>query len=129
MQVGQGWLFWWLRGSVLIAGLVAGCASTKPTVENRLMADKGANTRHTGVVENYVLACPDVVEVFIGREPGVLAVIDTDGRVDLGNLGKPRLEGLSPPQAARQLATQLRLPRDQVRLRVAAFKSQHLLLF
>jgi protein involved in polysaccharide export with SLBB domain len=129
MKPRQGWCSWCLRGSALFAVLVAGCVSTHSAVEQNLMGDRDANTRHAGVLENYVLACPDVVEVRLGQQPAVVAAIGPDGRVNLGALGRPRVEGLTPPQAARQLAVQERLPRDQVRVRVAEFRSQHLLLF
>ncbi len=129
MKPGQGRLAWWLRWSVLLTGLMAGCAGLRPGVEEKLMADKGANNRSEGVLENYTLACPDVLEVTLGPQPAVVAALAPDGRVDLGALGQPRLEGLTPPQAARRLAEQLRLAPGQVQVRIAEFRSQHLFLF
>lgn len=130
MKPGQGRLAWWLRWSVLLTGLMAGCAGLRPGVEEKLMADKGANNRSEGVLENYTLACPDVLEVTLGPQPAVVAALAPDGRVDLGALGQPRLEGLTPPQAARRLAEQASgLAPGQVQVRIAEFRSQHLFLF
>lgn len=129
MKAGKGRFSWWLRWSVLLTGLLSGCAGTWPSVDKNLMADKDFNKRNAGVLENYTLACPDVVAVTVARQPAVTAAIGPDGRIDLGPLGKPRVEGLTPPQAAGQLATQLRLPKDQVQVRVVEFKSQYLILF
>src|SRR5213080_3212885 len=69
MKPGQGWLSWGLRSLALVACLVAGCASARPGVDRNLMADKDHNSRHEGVLENYTLGCPDVVEVTLGQQP------------------------------------------------------------
>ena len=114
---------------MVLTGLMAGCAGMQSSMEKNLMADKGFNNRNEGVLENYPIACPDIVEVAIGQQPGAVAPIGPDGCVSLGSLGQPRIQGLTPGQAARQIAAQLRLPREQVRVRVVEFKSQYLFLF
>ena len=129
MKPGQGWLTWWLRCSVVLTSSLVGCAGLRPGMDKNLMADKGVNNRNVGVLENYTFACPDVVEITIARQPHFVAAIGPDGCVNLGNLGQPRIEGQTPAQAARQIASHLHLPRDQVQVRVAEFRSQYLFLF
>ncbi len=116
---------------LLAVASLPGCSPTRATVEQNLMTDKLPRTGKVGVVENYVVAWPDVLEVLVrGQfEPGLVCPIGLDGRADLGSLGQLRFEGQTPPEIAQVLAEQLALPRDQVQVRVREYKSQHVFLF
>src|SRR5437870_6385804 len=99
----------------LSLGLLVGCAAGPPRFDQALMADKGALARNQGVEQAYHVFCPDVLEISIDshNEPtggnrenrgmalvsvpscAILAsgqyVIDADGRIDLGRLGRLRV--------------------------------------
>jgi protein involved in polysaccharide export with SLBB domain len=93
------------------------------------MADRGLNDG--GALEAYLVGCPDVLEVAVAGRPdlGCRAPVAVDGCVDLGALGRPRVEGRTPPAIARELAGPAGVPADRVVLRVAAYNSQQVFLF
>jgi protein involved in polysaccharide export with SLBB domain len=119
------------------------------------MADKGAVARNQGVEQAYHVFCPDVLEITVDspREPiegkgnrqlalasvpavsssSILAsgqyVIDADGRIDLGRLGKLRVEGRSVMQIADLLVAESSLHSDQIHVRVAQYNSQQIYLY
>src|SRR5438270_12627408 len=76
----------------------AGCATSKPHVDKSLMTEHGSAVRNAGVTEHYLIGCPDVLEVTVAGRPdlAVRAAVGTDGCVELGALGKPRVEGHTP---------------------------------
>jgi protein involved in polysaccharide export with SLBB domain len=111
--------------------LLAGCTHSRQAVSQQLLADKDKTGRRAGVAESYVVACPDVLEVTVTGRPDLTrrAAIRADGRVDLGPLGQPRVEGRPPPRVAQVIEEQAGLPTGQVRVAVAAYNSQQIYLF
>src|SRR5947209_7912341 len=105
--------------------LLTGCASSKPHVDKSLMADRGAPARNEGVAEQYLIGCPDVLDVTVVGRPELSGrrTVAPNGRIDLGELGKPRVEGHTGPEVVRLLADRLRLPPEYVDVRVSAFRS------
>jgi protein involved in polysaccharide export with SLBB domain len=100
-------------------------------VDKSLMAERGAAERNEGVAERYRIGCPDVLEVTVVGRPELSGRfrVRPDGRADLGELGKPRVEGRTVLEVARQVAEALALPEEYVDVRVAEFRSQCLYLF
>lgn len=112
--------------------LLSGCALTRPPVDQALLADGGRAAREAGVAENYLVECPDVLEVAIERRPQLPAgqrTIGPDGCIDLGSLGKLRVEGHTLPQVASIIAASARVPTSWVRVEVAEFNSQQIFIF
>jgi protein involved in polysaccharide export with SLBB domain len=95
------------------------------------MADRGAPERNEGVAEKYTIGCPDTLDITVAGRPELNrhGTVGPDGRIDLGELGKPRVEGHTGPEVVRLLADKLRLPPEYVDVRVAAFDSECLYLF
>jgi protein involved in polysaccharide export with SLBB domain len=119
-----------LPALVLLASLT-GCAMTGPRLDQALLADRGATERNQGVATAYRVGCPDVLEVTAQDRPELsgLYAVTADGRIDLGEVGQVRVEGLTLPEAARRVAGEAELPPARVWLRVAAYNSQKVYLF
>ena len=78
----------------------------------------------------YRVACPDVVELVTPRpELSGPREIQPDGRIDLGEYGNLRIEGKTPPEIAALIAEETGETPHAVEVRVAEFRSQHVLLF
>jgi polysaccharide biosynthesis/export protein len=119
-----------LPALVLLASLT-GCALTGPPLDQALLADRGAVERNQGVEAAYRIGCPDVLELTAQDRPELsgLYAVTADGRIDLGEVGQLRVEGLTLPQAARRVALEAELPPARTWLRVAAYNSQQVYVF
>ena len=95
------------------------------------MADKFTTTRNEGVVEHYLISCPDVIEFAVAGRPHFSGkfTVGLDGRINLGEYGKPRVEGHTIPDLTQLIAELTGTRPEDVRIRVADFNSQHLFLF
>ena len=113
---------------LLILLVLAGCAPTRSEVDQRLRADRGPGA---GAADNYLVGCPDVLEVTVAGLPDLdcRGPVGVDGCVDLGPLGRPRVEGRTVPAIARLVADRARVPPDRVVVQVAEFRSQQVYLF
>jgi protein involved in polysaccharide export with SLBB domain len=112
-------------------GLSAGCVTQRASIEQNLMNDKHSASRNQGVAELYRAACPDVLQIKIaGREDWNQShAIGPDGRIDLGNYGRPRVEGRTPAEIGRIVAEEVGIEPGQVQVRVAQFRSEQVYLF
>lgn len=119
----------WLPRLCLLVCL--GCASNRAGVERSLKVDRYPSPNGEDMSAHYRLACPDVLEIRVSARPQFDAdyIIGPDGCIDLGDYGALRVEGQTPLQAARKIAEELGVPPDQIRARVAQFKSRRLFLF
>jgi protein involved in polysaccharide export with SLBB domain len=95
------------------------------------MADRGQTERGTGVADNYRVCCPDVIEITVVGRPDLTVrdAIGPDGRVDLGSLGHPRVEGRTPAEVARIVGEESGSPTGQVSARVIEYNSQEIYVF
>jgi protein involved in polysaccharide export with SLBB domain len=111
--------------------LLAGCAQTRPHVDQAVKADRGGPARNEGVAEQYVIRCPDVLEVAAADYPDLppRATVGADGRLDRDDLGRARVEGETAAEAARAVAAALGVPPAAVRARVVEYNSQQVYLF
>ncbi len=110
---------------------LTGCLSAPRHVDKSLMAERGATIRNDGVAEHYLIGCPDILEVTVASRPDLSCrcKVRPDGCVDLGSLGRLRLEGRTAPAATAALAEALDLPPEYVDVRVAEFRSACVYLF
>jgi len=120
----------WCRLGLLLT-LLGGCAHTRPHVDQAVKADRGGAARNEGVGEQYVIRCPDVLEITVADRPDLppRAAVGPDGRLDRDDLGRPRLEGQTAAEAAKAVAAALAVPPTAVRVRVVEFNSQQVYLF
>jgi protein involved in polysaccharide export with SLBB domain len=115
----------------LALGILSGCASSRPQMNKNLMADRGGAMRNLGVAERYTVGSPDVLEITVPGYPDLAGprLIAPDGRIDLGRLGKLRVEGYSVGEIRRAVADRLRVPAELVDVQVAVYQSQVVYLF
>jgi polysaccharide biosynthesis/export protein len=106
--------------------LSAGCLSARPRIEAALQ--QPPDTR--SCAQEYRLACPDLLRVEVRDRPDWSGEfpVGADGRVDLGPLGRHRVEGLTAAEAARQVADRAGLGPDRVSLEVLQHRSRRLFL-
>jgi polysaccharide export outer membrane protein len=79
--------------------------------------------------EQYPVSCPDTLEVVISGQNRIRQKISADGRLDLGALGRVRVEGLTQPQIEQRVAALAGASPAAVRVRVAAYDSQEVFIF
>lgn len=135
MKTGKRWSSWKFVGTVPFWALpvllaTPGCAKDRIAVERNLMLQHRADGGQ-GVAQAYRLGCPDVVILEIDQRPEFAGryEIGSDGRINLGDYGKPRLEGRTLPEAITLIAGETGTAPERVRIQVAEFKSQHVVLF
>jgi protein involved in polysaccharide export with SLBB domain len=99
-------------------------------MDQRLLADAGGPDRNRGVTGQYLIGCPDVVEVKLHGRPDHdgLKPVGPDGRIEMGAAGRVRVEGLTATEAAHQLADELGLAPERVAVRIADYRSQQVYL-
>jgi protein involved in polysaccharide export with SLBB domain len=119
----------WCRLGVALC-LLAGCAGTRPHVDQAVKADRGGPARNEGVAQQYLVRCPDVLEITVDGQPDLSgrAAVTADGRVDREELGRPRVERLTADEAAAVVAGGVGAPRESVHVRVAEYNSQQIYL-
>jgi protein involved in polysaccharide export with SLBB domain len=132
MKTGKRWSCWKTRAAALLVVLplllhAPGCAKDRADIEKNLMAQQSV-LRHEGVLENYRVGCPDVVSLAIPLRPELAGKfeIGVDGRIDLGDYGKVRIEGKTTSEIATIIAAETGA---SVNASVSEFRSQHVLLF
>jgi protein involved in polysaccharide export with SLBB domain len=110
----------------------SGCVVFHPPVDEALNGPGLPATSAAQVACTYRLSCPDTVEVTIdGRSPAVASRnrIGPDGRIDLGALGRPRVEGETVAEAAATVGRLAGVPADRVLVQVADYESQKVYVF
>jgi len=120
----------WCRLGVVLC-LLGGCAHSRPHMDQAVKADQGGPLRNQGVAEQYLVRCPDVLEIEIAGRPesnGRVA-IGPDGRLDRDDLRAPRVEGLTSTEVAQTLAKALSVPPESIHVHVAEYNSQQIYLF
>src|SRR2546425_368949 len=110
MKTGKRWSPWQARSAALLMALpmllhAPGCVQDRASVEKNLMAQQ-SEERNRGVAERYRVGCPDVIELDISQRPEFTGrhAISADGRIDLGDYGKLRVEGRTTPEIAKVVA-------------------------
>src|SRR5262249_41452913 len=117
MKPGERWSTW--RAGLLLAlllGAGSGWATDRAHVPKNLMADQATTQRNEGVSEHYQAACPDVLEVKIPGRPELSRryTVQVDGRIDLGDYGRLRVEGQPLQEIARLLAAETGSEPEQI---------------
>src|SRR5437660_3180025 len=99
MKPAQGWSSWKTHCCLVLA-LAAGCTPARPHVREAILADKGSPMRNEGVADNYLVGCPDVLEITVQSQPDLSGrkTIGIDGRIAMGNLGQLRVEKRTVPE-------------------------------
>src|SRR5262245_22934646 len=127
MKTGKRWSSWQLFSGPLLALpmllTVFGCAKDRMVVENLRMQSPFLDD---AVVRSYRVGCPDVIEMKINTRPEFdgLYEIASDGRINMGDYGKPRIEGRTLAEVAKIIADETGVFGLSVQVRVSEFRSQ-----
>jgi protein involved in polysaccharide export with SLBB domain len=83
------------------------------------------------VTEIYTVACPDVISIEFRERPGwnVQVAVEPDGEIELGRIGRVRVEGLPIPEIGPRIAERAGLAPSSVQARVASYRSRQLYLY
>jgi polysaccharide biosynthesis/export protein len=130
MKTGKRWSTWKFAIAACLALLcVSGCAMDRALVEKNLRAQ--TPYLDDAVLRTYRVACPDIVEMQIQTRPEFNGYyeIASDGRINLGDYGCPRIEGRTLAEVAKIIAEETGVVPLSVRVRVSEYKSQHIILF
>ncbi len=124
----------WFRCFSLLApalGLVVGCASGPKCLDKALLANRDPSAHGSKLSGQYVIHCPDVLEVSIHRHPewSGLRPVGADGRISLTDHASLRVEGQTTMQTAKTLQQLAVVPPNEVTVRVAEYRSQEIYLF
>lgn len=112
--------------------LLTGCMSSRPHVDEALLQHGKSRSNPNEVAQQYRVGCPDVLEISIDNSEdwrGLKIPIEVDGRIDLGPLGRPRVEGKTSAEVAQFIAGLGRVPPYEVHVRVADYRSQKVYIF
>jgi hypothetical protein len=117
----------WL-GLLLIQA--TGCTNQRPWVDRALMAQPTPPDARNSMAAEYLVGCPDLLEIKIAGRPELSGSQEVagDGRISATNGERVRVEGLSTSDVARRLAGASRLSPDQIAVRVAEYRSQKIYL-
>ncbi len=110
--------------------LCSGCAAKRANVEKHLMESRTPRP-HVVPCEAYRFGCQDVLNIQLAHHPqwNTQVTVGVDGRVTLPSGHRPRIEYATPREAAEVIAASLKCPAENVHIRVAEYKSQHVYLF
>jgi protein involved in polysaccharide export with SLBB domain len=106
-------------------------AQQRADIEKGLLSDRDLAERLKSVESHYQVGCPDVLEIEVDGKPDLKQriAVGTDGRLDLGAYGSPRVEGHSPAEIAELLAEPFDISANAIKVTVAEYHSQRLMLF
>src|SRR5262249_10576779 len=113
-------------GPSRLGGLVGGLPGwpgAGANVEKTIIAGRAAAPPRQEVTDPYRLGCPDEFDLIVAARPRLTGrcVVGPDGRIDLGGMGRVRVEGKTSAEAAAAIATQIGLPPSAVRVVVQAY--------
>lgn len=95
------------------------------------MAEKGTLGRNQGVAEQYTLHCPDILVISVANHPELtgLRPVGPDGRIDIGELGRLRVESRTLPETQELVAAVAGEYPERVQVSVTEYNSQQVYLF
>jgi protein involved in polysaccharide export with SLBB domain len=127
MRGSLGWPFRQLvQHGCLWLAIVAGCAAERPRLARQLPPAAPAAVRIP-----YHVHSPDVLELRLTGRPDLSGKcgVGADGRIDLGELGRLRVDGRTAPEIADLVARSLQIDRDQVAVQIVEYNSQQIYLY
>src|SRR5262245_16567384 len=130
MRMGQGGSCRPWRGAALFFLCLGGCLGSRGDLDRALLEPHASSSGNPHPSARYHVHCPDVLEITVqgrGAWSGARRVA-ADGRIDLGDAGKPRVEGLTTAAITRLVAHALNVPPSRVEVAVSEFNSQQIYL-
>lgn len=111
--------------------LLSGCAVNRAGMDRALLTENGPAGRKNGVTEQYTLRSPDALRVTVPNRPELTGVrpLGADGRIDMGELGRLRVEGRTLSETTRLVAAVAGEFPDRVHIDITQYNSQQVYLF
>lgn len=130
MDAGGGRSIWWAGVLTPLLALVSGCVANRGQIEQAVRARRPPPTQALQLAATYQARCPDVLQVDIAGLPQYSGVkrIEPDGRIDLGDAGRPQIDSETTSEIVRTVAESVGVPPEQVHVAVAEYNSQYLYL-
>lgn len=121
----------WSRLLAPLLALLGGCAGNHGQIEQALRAQHSPRAHSHQIAERYQAHCPDLLQVEIAGLPQFTGPrrIGPDGRINLGDAGRPHVDGETTPDIVRTVAESVGVPADRVRVTIAEYNSQYLYVF
>ncbi|MBV9121993.1 MAG: polysaccharide biosynthesis/export family protein [Planctomycetes bacterium] len=115
----------------LVLWLLAGCATPPSQLDRQLQAEKDLAPPRPALAASYVVGCPDVLEVTLAGRADLSGPhpVDADGCIDLGTVGRLRVERRTLTEIQHDLGEVFGLPPAGVQIRVAEYRSQQIYIF
>lgn len=115
-----------LLACALVPLIAGGCTAQRPWVDRALMRAQPNSLPPRKSGEEYTVGCPDVLEIQFANqiEKSGKQEIQADGTIATPSGARLRVEGLTAGQVAASLSQLTDLPMDQVKVRVADYRSQ-----
>jgi protein involved in polysaccharide export with SLBB domain len=131
MHSGQGRSLTWAGLLASALGLLAGCVAPRTQIDQGVIANRLSPHHGREITDGYHARCPDVLRVDIAGLPQFSGQqrIGADGRINLGDAGRPRVDGETAPEIIRTVAEVVRVSPEQVQVEVVEYSSQYLYLF
>jgi protein involved in polysaccharide export with SLBB domain len=110
--------------------MLIGCAGPSQHVEKSMMSDPPSAGPRDETADPYRLGCPDEFDLIVVGQSKLTGrcVVGADGRIELGSLGRLRVEGLTSAEATAAIASHLGVPPAAVRVVVQVYRSQQVYL-
>src|SRR6516162_3376716 len=121
MHGGRRRSFWRVGFLASALGLLAGCAVHRAQIDERILTSRPTPDHLHDLAREYHAHCPDVVQVEVSHLPQYSGPrrIGTDGRIELGDSGRLRVEGETPGEMARLIAESLGVAPASVRVGIS----------
>ncbi len=131
MQTGGGRSIWWAGLLTPLLALLGGCLTNREQIEQAIVAYRPPTAHSLQVASMYHARCPDLLQVDIAGLPQNTGPhpIGPDGRIDLGDAGRPQVDGETTPEIIRTVAEAVGVPAEQVHVSIAEYNSQYIYLF
>lgn len=131
MRSGVGRSIWWAGLLALLLAGLSGCLGNRGQIEQRLSAYRPPPAHLSQVALKYRARCPDLLQIDIAGLPQYSGPqrIGPDGCIDLGDAGRPQVEGETIPEMVRTVAEAIGVCPEQVRVCVAEYDSQYLYVY
>lgn len=131
MQLGRGRSIGWAGLLTPLLVVAGGCVTNRAQIEQAMIAPRSPSPHSHQLASGYRTRCPDVLQVDIAGLPQYSGTcrIGPDGRIDLGDAGRPQVDGQTIPEVVRIVAETISVPPEQVRAAVAEYDSQFLYLY
>src|SRR5262245_47170378 len=110
--------------------VLIGCAAQNQHLEHALMTERAPTAHRDHMTEPYRIGCPDEIAIIVAGRSRLNGryMVGPNGRINLGELGRLRMEGKTTAEAGVLIAERAGVPSAAVQVAVQTFRSQQVYL-